>query len=51
MVGCDEPVSDRRILAGVVTLAAIALLIGGAFAGLIVEGLRDLSGAPAAFDA
>ena len=51
MVGCDESVSDRRILAGVVALAAIALLIGGAFAGLLVEGLRNLSGAAAAFDA
>ena len=51
MAGRDEPVSDRRILAGIVALAAIALLIGGAFAGLLVEGLRDLSGAAAAFDA
>ena len=31
-------------------MAAIAVLIGGAFAGLLVEGLRDLSGAVAAFD-
>ncbi len=51
MAGGDEPVTDRRILAGIVSLAAIAVLIGGAFAGLLVEGLRDLSGAFAAFDA
>ena len=66
MAGGDEPVSgpalnplrkgegglgaDRRILAGIVALAAIALLIGGAFAGLLVEGFRDLSGAVGAFD-
>src|SRR5690606_15078227 len=50
VAGCDEPVTDRRILAGIVALAGIALLIGGAFAGLLVEGLRDLSGAVAAFD-
>jgi thiamine transport system permease protein len=43
--------ADSRIAAGVVALAAIALLIGGAFAGLLAEGLRDLSGATAAFDA
>jgi len=43
--------SDPRILAGVLALAAIALLIGGAFAGLLIEGVRDLSGAIAAFDA
>ena len=43
--------SDLRIVAGVVALAAIALLIGGAFAGLLAEGLRDLGGAAAAFDA
>lgn len=42
--------SDVRTAAGIVALAAISLLIGGAFAGLIVEGLRDLSGALAAFD-
>jgi thiamine transport system permease protein len=51
MAGGDEPVRDRRVLAGTVALAAIALLIGGAFAGLLAEGLRDLSGATAAFDA
>lgn len=42
--------SDPRITAGVVALAAIALLIGGAFAGLVLEGGRDLSGAVSAFD-
>ncbi len=42
--------TDRRILAGIAALAAIALLIGGAFAGLLVEGLRDLGGAIGAFD-
>ncbi len=42
--------SDPRILAGIVALAAISVLIGGAFAGLIAEGARDLSGAVAAFD-
>ncbi len=46
---CRRP-ADPRITAGIVALAAIALLIGGAFAGLIVEGVRDLSGACAAFD-
>lgn len=42
--------SDPRVTAGIVALAAIALLIGGAFAGLILEGARDLSGAVSAFD-
>ncbi|CCV11000.1 thiamine/thiamine pyrophosphate ABC transporter permease [Mesorhizobium sp. STM 4661] len=42
--------SDSRVTAGVIALAAIALLIGGAFAGLGVEGARDLSGAASAFD-
>jgi thiamine transport system permease protein len=42
---------DSRILAGILALAAIALLIGGAFAGLLAEGLRDVGGAVAAFDA
>ncbi|MEP9386094.1 thiamine/thiamine pyrophosphate ABC transporter permease [Mesorhizobium sp. KR9-304] len=41
---------DPRILAGILALAAIALLIGGAFAGLLAEGLRDVGGAAAAFD-
>jgi thiamine transport system permease protein len=38
------------VLAGIVALAAVALLIGGAFAGLFAEGIRDLSGAVGAFD-
>ncbi|MGX5845619.1 thiamine/thiamine pyrophosphate ABC transporter permease [Mesorhizobium sp. PL10] len=42
--------SDPRITAGIVALAAIALLIGGAFAGLIREGAHDLTGAASAFD-
>ena len=42
--------SDPRIVAGIIALAAIALLIGGAFLGLVVEGARDLSGAASAFD-
>ena len=42
---------DRRILAGAIGLAAVAILIGGAFAALLAEGVRDLSGALAAFDA
>jgi thiamine transport system permease protein len=44
------PRSDSRVTVGIIALAAIALLIGGAFAGLILEGLHDLSGAWAAFD-
>jgi thiamine transport system permease protein len=43
--------SDRRVLAGIFGLAAIGVLIGGAFAGLIAEGARDLAGALSAFDA
>ncbi|UCI08591.1 thiamine/thiamine pyrophosphate ABC transporter permease [Mesorhizobium sp. B1-1-8] len=46
----SAPRPDSRIPAGIVALAAIALLIGGAFAGLILEGVHDLSGAVAAFD-
>jgi len=42
--------SDPRIAAGIVALGAIALLIGGAFAGLILEGAHDLRGAASAFD-
>ncbi len=41
---------DSRITAGIIALAAIALLIGGAFLGLIVEGANNTSGAIAAFD-
>jgi len=43
-------VSDPRLGAGLAALLALALLIGGAFAGLIVEGARDPGGAFAAFD-
>jgi thiamine transport system permease protein len=39
-----------RLLPGLISLTAIAVLIGGAFAGLIVEGARDLSQALASFD-
>lgn len=42
--------SDTRISAGGIALAAVAVLIGGAFIGLILEGVHDLSGAAAAFD-
>ncbi len=42
---------DGRVAAGVTALAAIGVLIGGAFLGLIVEGARDFSGALGAFDA
>lgn len=43
--------ADPRILAGIAALAAIALLIGGAVAGLLVEGAADLPAALSAFDA
>ncbi|MBZ9675611.1 thiamine/thiamine pyrophosphate ABC transporter permease [Mesorhizobium sp. ES1-1] len=42
--------ADPRVTAGIVALAAIGVLIGGAFTGLILEGIHDLSGAWAAFD-
>jgi len=42
--------TDPRILAGTIALAAIALLIGGAFVGLGIEGAADLSAAIGAFD-
>jgi thiamine transport system permease protein len=42
--------SDPRILAGVAALGFIAILIGGAFAGLILEGAAELPRAIAAFD-
>lgn len=42
--------SDPRIVAGIVALAAIAVLIGGAFVGLGVEALRNPKDAFAAFD-
>ncbi|MEO3389109.1 thiamine/thiamine pyrophosphate ABC transporter permease [Mesorhizobium sp. CAU 1741] len=43
--------TDRRILAGTISLAAVGLLIGGAFAGLVSEALLDWSGAASAFNA
>ena len=43
--------SDRRVVAGIAGLAAVGVLIGGAFAGLIAEGARDSAGALSAFDA
>jgi thiamine transport system permease protein len=45
-----RPPSDPRILAGVAALCLIAVLIGGAFAGLILEGAAELPRAIAAFD-
>jgi thiamine transport system permease protein len=45
-----SPLSDTRIAAGIVALAAIAVLMGGAFAGLVTEASTDCSGAAAAFD-
>ena len=39
-----------RPLAGIAALAAIGILIGGAFIGLAIEAARDWSGALAAFD-
>ncbi|RUX40360.1 thiamine/thiamine pyrophosphate ABC transporter permease ThiP, partial [Mesorhizobium sp. M4A.F.Ca.ET.050.02.1.1] len=44
------PRSDPRITAGIAALGAITLLIGGAFAGLVLEGAHDFSGAASAFD-
>ena len=42
--------SVRPLLPGILSLGVIVVLIGGAFSGLLVEGLRDLSQAIAAFD-
>lgn len=42
--------SDARVAAGIVALAAMAVLVGGAFAGLLAEGAADPSGAISAFD-
>ncbi|TIP82850.1 MAG: thiamine/thiamine pyrophosphate ABC transporter permease ThiP, partial [Mesorhizobium sp.] len=50
MITLRRPPADPRVTAGILALAAVALLIGGAFAGLIVEGARDPSGAMSAFD-
>ncbi|MCG6114683.1 MAG: thiamine/thiamine pyrophosphate ABC transporter permease [Mesorhizobium sp.] len=52
----DEPLRrsfgmDPRVGAGLAALAAITVLIGGAFAGMVSEAARDWSGAASAFDA
>jgi len=46
-----KALSDPRVSAGVLALAFVTTLIGGALAGLAVEGAQDISGAVAAFDA
>jgi thiamine transport system permease protein len=43
--------TDRRIVAGLAALGAIGLLVGGAFAGLLVAGAAALPAAIASFDA
>jgi thiamine transport system permease protein len=43
--------ADRRVLAGLAALAVVAVMIGGAGLGLVVEGARDGSGALSAIDA
>ena len=43
--------ANRRIFAGIASLVAVAVLIGGAFWGLISEGAADISTAFSAFDA
>lgn len=43
--------SDPRIVAGIAALAAIAVLVGGAFAGLLAEGAAEPWRALGAFDA
>ncbi|HEY4193763.1 MAG TPA: thiamine/thiamine pyrophosphate ABC transporter permease [Mesorhizobium sp.] len=42
--------ADPRIAAGIIALAFVVLLVGGAFAGLVVQGGQDISGAVSAFD-
>lgn len=42
---------DGRVLAGVAGLGLVGLLVGGAFAGLVLVAARDWSGAASAFDA
>ncbi|BCH30448.1 thiamine/thiamine pyrophosphate ABC transporter, permease protein [Mesorhizobium sp. L-8-10] len=42
--------TDARVAAGATALAAIGVLVGGAFAGLAMEGAADPSGAISAFD-
>jgi thiamine transport system permease protein len=46
----SRPAADRRATAGIVALAAIATLVGGAFLGLLTEAATNWSGAAAAFD-
>ncbi|MCO5145273.1 MAG: thiamine/thiamine pyrophosphate ABC transporter permease [Aquamicrobium sp.] len=46
-----SPPRDGRVLAGVAGLGLVGLLVGGAFAGLILVAARDWSGAASAFDA
>lgn len=42
--------ANPRVAAGIAALAAIGLLIGGAFVGMVWEAARDWSGAVSAFD-
>ncbi|MHA6642525.1 thiamine/thiamine pyrophosphate ABC transporter permease [Mesorhizobium sp. A623] len=42
--------ADPRIATGLAALGFVTILIGGAFAGLAVEGVQNTSGAVAAFD-
>lgn len=44
-------VASARVLPGIAALGAVALLVGGAFAGLAMEAWRDWQGALAGFDA
>jgi thiamine transport system permease protein len=46
----DYSLSDSRVTAGILALAFIAVLIGGAFAGLVLEGASNPGGALSAFD-
>ncbi|MBN9242090.1 MAG: thiamine/thiamine pyrophosphate ABC transporter permease [Mesorhizobium sp.] len=46
----DYPRRDSRIALGVLALAFITILIGGALAGLFAAGAGDIAGALAAFD-
>lgn len=44
------PISDSRITAGILALAFVAVLVGGAFLGLALEGAGNPGGALSAFD-
>jgi thiamine transport system permease protein len=44
------PITDSRITLGILALAFITVLMGGALAGLLAAGAGDLSGAISAFD-